>query len=163
MMDTIFGSQIGKDLQIYVDDMIAMLKKTVDHVKDLRETFENARKHNMRLNPAKCSFGLTSEKFLRFLVFQRWIEADPTQIKVFLDMRDPTSINEVQKLTGYIAALRRFIPQASKRCLPFFQVIKNALRTTPFCWNDECRQSFEALKEFLTIPPIPTRAVFEKR
>lgn len=60
MMDTVFGSQIGKNLQIYVDDMIAMSKVAVDHINDLRETFENARRHGMRLNPTKCSFGLTA-------------------------------------------------------------------------------------------------------
>lgn len=113
----------------------------------------------MRLNPAKCSFGLTAGKFLGFLVSQRRIEADSSQIKAVLDMQDPKSLKEVQKLAGYIAALRRFIPRESKRCLPFFQIIKNASRTTPFHWNNECKQSFEALKDFLTTPPILARAV----
>lgn len=67
-------------------------------------------------------------------------------------------MKDVQKLTGYIAALRRFIPQASKRCIPFFQVIKEASKMTPFRWNEECKQSFEALKDFLVTPHVLTRA-----
>lgn len=78
MMDTIFGSQIGRNVQVYIDDMITKSKSTKDHVSDLRETFTNVRRHHMRLNPAKCSFGLTSGKFLGFLISQRGIEIDPS-------------------------------------------------------------------------------------
>ncbi|XP_074356705.1 uncharacterized protein LOC141696464 [Apium graveolens] len=70
MMDKIFTSQIRRNMLIYVDDMITKSKISSDHVLDLREIFENARKNNMRLNPAKCSFGLTAGKFLGFLVTQ---------------------------------------------------------------------------------------------
>lgn len=130
-----------------------------DHVSDLRETFTNIRRHHMRLNPAKCSFGLTSGKFLGFLISQRGIEIDPNQIKSINNLKDPTSIKEVQKLTGCIAALRRFIPHASKRCLPVFRIIKDSSKSRKFLWSEECKKSFIALKEFLTNPPILTRAL----
>ncbi|XP_074352689.1 uncharacterized protein LOC141691836 [Apium graveolens] len=159
MMDTIFGSQIGKNMLIYMDDMITKFKLTVNHSLDLRETFENARKHNLRLNPSKCSFRLISGKFPGFLVTQRGIEANPAQTKAILEMEDPKSIKDLQKLTGCIAALRRFIPQSSKRCLPFFAVIKRASRSTSFEWNNECKSSFAELKAFLTNPHILTRPI----
>lgn len=113
----------------------------------------------MRLSPAKCSFGLTSRKFLGFLISQRGIEIDPNHIKAINDMKDPTSVKDVQKLTGCIAALRRFIPQASKKCLPFFQTIKEASKARTFSWNNECKQSLIALNEFLKNPPILTQAL----
>lgn len=62
-MDTIFAHQGGRNVQIYVDDMIVKSIKATEHITDLIETFENVRKHNMRLNPSKCSFGLTGGSF----------------------------------------------------------------------------------------------------
>ncbi|KAL8145759.1 hypothetical protein AgCh_003781 [Apium graveolens] len=113
----------------------------------------------MRLNPLKCSFGLTSGKFLGFLVSQRGIEAVLSQIKAISEMKDSSTIKEVQRLTGSIAALRRFIPQASKKCSPFFKVIKEASRNKKLIWDDQCKESFEAIKAFLTRAPVLARAL----
>lgn len=73
-MDTIFSSQIGWNIHIYVDDMIVKSVKASDHISELIETFKNIRKHNMRLNPLKCSFGLSGGKFLGYLLTHRGIE-----------------------------------------------------------------------------------------
>ena len=64
-------------MEVYVDDMIVKSKKRDYHDIDLRESFENIRKYKMRLNPAKCSFGVASGKFLGYMLTQRGIEADP--------------------------------------------------------------------------------------
>lgn len=95
MMDIIFGAQIGRNIQVYIDDMIVKSKLAKNHVLDLRVTFENVRRHNMSLNPSKYSFGLSSRKFLGFLISQRGIEADPAQIKAIIEMSDPTSVKEM--------------------------------------------------------------------
>ncbi|XP_074327673.1 uncharacterized protein LOC141665583 [Apium graveolens] len=95
----------------------------------------------------------------RFLVSQWGIEADPSQIKAISEMKDPSTINEVQRVTGCIAALQRFIPQASKKCSPFFKVIKEALKNKKLIWDDQCKESFEVLKTFLTSPPVLARAL----
>lgn len=133
MMDTVFGSQIGRNVQVYVDDMITKSKQAHNHVVDLRETFENVRRHNVRLKPTKCSFGLTSGKFLGFLISQRGIEADLIQMKAITEMQDLTWFKEVQKLIGCIAALRRFIRQASKKCAPFFRSSRRPIKLEKFC------------------------------
>ncbi|XP_074346591.1 uncharacterized protein LOC141685386 [Apium graveolens] len=143
MMDEIFKNQLGRNLEVYIDDMIKKSKISSSHSLDLRETFENVRRNNMRLNPLKCSFGLTFGKFLGFLVSQRGIEADPSQIKVISEMKDPSTIKEVQRLTGCITALRRFIPQAFKKCNPFFKVIKEASKNKKLMWDDQ--SEYEAL------------------
>ncbi|XP_074374330.1 uncharacterized protein LOC141714711 [Apium graveolens] len=129
-MDKIFSSQIGRNMLIYVDDMITKSKVAFDHVTDLREMFTNAMKG---------------------------IEADPAQTKAILEMSKPRSIKDLQKLTGCIAALRRFIPQSSKRCLPFFSAMKKASRSSQFEWNEDCERNFMELKMFLTNPPVLTR------
>ena len=89
----------------------------------------------MKLNPAKCAFGVLAGKFLGFIVNHWGIEANPDKIKVVLDMPSPSGIKEVQHLTGRIAALSRFVSRASDNCQPFFQVLKKA-----FQWDAKCEE-----------------------
>ena len=103
----------------------------------------------MKLNPAKCAFGVSAEKFLGFIVNNRGIEANPDKIKAILDMPSPSSIKEVQRLTGRIVALSRFVSRASDKCQPFFQVLKKA-----FQWDTKCEEAFSALKAYLSSPPV---------
>ena len=103
----------------------------------------------MKLNPAKCAFGVSAGKFLGFIVNHRGIEANPGKIKVVLDMPSPSGIKEVQRLTGRIAALSRFVSKASDKCQPFFQVLKKA-----FQWDAKCEEAFTTLKTYLSSPPI---------
>ena len=103
----------------------------------------------MKLNPAKCAFGVLAGKFLGFIVNHRGIEANPDKIKAVLDMPSPSGIKEVQRLTGRIAALSRFVSRASDKCQLFFQVLKKA-----FQWDVKCEEAFTALKTYLSSPPI---------
>ena len=70
------------------------------------------------------SFGVASGKFLGFMVSQRGIEANPEKVRAIIDMTSPKTVKEVQKLTGRIAALNRFISKATDKCLPFFKTLK---------------------------------------
>ena len=93
-----------------------MLVKTKDeenHLEDLKETFETLRRYPMKLNPSKCVFGVSSRKFLGFMVFQKGIEANLDKIKAVLEMTPPRTIKEVQSLTGRVAALNRFVSRAT--------------------------------------------------
>ena len=103
----------------------------------------------MKLNPAKCAFGVSAGKFLCFIVNNRGIEANPDKIKVVLDMLPPLNIKDIQRLIGRIAALSRFVSKASNKCRPFFQVLKKA-----FQWDAHCQEAFTALKTYLSSPPI---------
>ena len=78
----------------------------------------------MKLNATKCTFGVSSGKFLGFLVNYRGIKANPEKISALLNIRAPNTVNEVQKLTGMVAALNRFISRCSDRCHPFFLALK---------------------------------------
>ena len=80
----------------------------------------------MKLNPTKCAFGVSAEKFLGFRVNSRGIEANPDKIKVVLDMHPPSNAKDIQRLTGRIVALSRFVSRSSDKCQPFFQVLKKA-------------------------------------
>ena len=103
----------------------------------------------MKLNPAKCAFGVSTGKFLGFIVNNRGIEANPDKIKVVLDMLPPSNIKDIQRLTGRIVVLSRFVSKASDKCRPFFQVLKKA-----FQWDSHCQEAFTALKTYLSSPPI---------
>ena len=83
----------------------------------------------MKLNPKKCTFGVWSGKFLGYMIDQRGIEANPDKIRAILQMQSPTTIKDVQKLTGCIAALTRFMSMSVGKCLPFFKLLK---RKMPF-------------------------------
>ena len=110
----------------------------------------------MRLNPSKCAFGVESGKFLGFMVHHRGIEANPEKIQTLVDMKSPTKVKDVQRLTGCIASLNCFIARATDRSLPFFKALKKG---ADFVWTDECEQSFQELKVYLGRVPLLSKPV----
>ena len=128
LVNRMFQKQIGTSMEVYIDDMLVKSTTAELHIAHMFEAFQILREYNMKLNPAKCAFGVSAEKFLGFIVNNRGIEADPNKLKVVLDMPPPSSIKEVQHLTGRIVALSRFVSRASDKCQPFFQVLKKAFQ-----------------------------------
>ena len=82
MMTRMFEPQLGKNIEVNIDDMVVKNKVVFEHVGDLGHIFETLRKHKLRLNASKCSFGVGSGKFLSYIVTHRGIEVNPDQIKV---------------------------------------------------------------------------------
>ena len=146
LVNHMFRPQIGRNVEVYVDDMLVKSQDEGRHLDDLQETFETLRQYHMKLNPSKCAFGVSSGKFLGFMVSHRGIEANPDKIQAILDMKPPQNTKEIQSLTGRVAALNRFVSKATDKCLPFFKVLKKA-----FEWTDECQRAFEDLKVYLTM------------
>ena len=126
LVNHMFRPQIGRNVEVYVDDMLVKSLDEEKHLDDLQETFDTLRRYNMKLNPSKCAFGVASWKFLGFMVSHRGIEANLDKIKAILDMKSLQNIKEVQSLTGRVAALNRFVSKATDKCLPFFRVLKRA-------------------------------------
>ncbi|GKU94475.1 hypothetical protein SLEP1_g7971 [Rubroshorea leprosula] len=122
----VFRAQIGRNLEVYVDDIVVKSSRAEDHLTDLTETFNNLRSCSMKLNPAKCTFGVELGKFLGFMVSRRGIEVNPEKIKAIEEMKSPRSTKDVQRLVGRIAALHRFISKSTDKCLPFFKVLRTA-------------------------------------
>ncbi|XP_063948099.1 uncharacterized protein LOC135152193 [Daucus carota subsp. sativus] len=104
----------------------------------------------------ECAFGVGSGKFLGLMVSKRGIEANPDKIKAILDMEPPKSIKDVQKLTGRIAALGRFISKSGDKCLPFFKALK---KVKDFEWTSESQEAFEQLKKYMAEPPLLSKPV----
>ena len=120
LVNRMFQKQIGTTMEVYIDDMLVKSTAAELHIAHLSGAFQILREFNMKLNPAKCAFGVSARKFLGFIVNNRGIEANPDKIKAVLDMPSPSSVKEVQRLTGRIAALSRFVSRSSDKCQPFF-------------------------------------------
>ena len=121
-----FSKHIRRNVEVYVDDMLVKSKEEKDHLDDLKEMFDTLKQYSMKLNPAKCTFGVSSRKFLGFMVSHRGIEANPENVRAILKMSSPKMIKEVQSLTRRVVALNMFISKATDKCLPFFKTLKQA-------------------------------------
>ncbi|XP_034200611.1 uncharacterized protein LOC117615606 [Prunus dulcis] len=138
-------------MEVYVDDMLVKAPKRADHIKNLAEAFSLLCQYRMKLNPNKCTFGVSSGRFLGYLVTQRGIEAHPRQIKAILEMKSPSTVKEIQSLTGRAATLNRFLSRSTDKCRPFFETLKKGQRDKS---DEECEVAFHNLKTYLTSPPL---------
>nr|AAD20101.1 putative retroelement pol polyprotein [Arabidopsis thaliana] len=129
LVNQMFAPQLGKTMEVYIDDMLVKSTRSADHIDHLKACFETLNKYNMKLNPAKCLFGVTSGEFLGYIVTKRGIEANPKQIRAILDLQSPRNKKEVQRLTGRIAGLNRFIARSTDKSLPFYQLLRSANKT----------------------------------
>ncbi|GKV49513.1 hypothetical protein SLEP1_g56262 [Rubroshorea leprosula] len=148
--------QIGRNIEVYVDDMIVTSVRAEDHIDDLDETFQNLRRAQMKLNPLKCTFAVESGKFLGYVVSKKGIEVNPEKIEAVQQMEPPRTVKDVQRLTGRVAALHRFIARSAEKCLPFFKALREPKN---FQWTDACQQAFDELKRYLASAPLLSKPV----
>ena len=151
LMRIALGAQMGRNAEAYVDDIVVKSREGDTLLKDLEETFASLRKVNIKLNPAKCVFGVPSGKLLGFLVSHRGIEANPDKIKALEGMQPPRRLKDMQRLAGCMASLGRFISKFGERALPFFKIMK---KSGTFRWTPEADKAFEDLKRYLASPPV---------
>lgn len=95
MVTRMFREQIGKTVEVYIDDMVVKSKKPDEHISNLAEVFEILRHHKLHLNAAKCAFGVGSRKFLSFMIACRGIEVKPNQIKTIQQLSPLSNPKEV--------------------------------------------------------------------
>jgi hypothetical protein len=148
-----FKKQLNKNVEAYVDDIVVKTRNSDTLIADLEETFASLREYQWKLNPNKCVFGVPSGKVLGFIINHHGIEANPEKISAITNMNAPTCIKDVQKLTGCMAALNRFISRLGERGLPFFKLLKHQEK---FMWTPEADQALAQLKDFLSKPPVLT-------
>jgi hypothetical protein len=157
MISIVLHYQLRRNILAYVDDIIVKSIRRCGHIRDLAETFANLRVVNLKLNPEKCVFGIQKGNVLGCLVSTKGIEANPDKIKEIIEMQEPASVKDIQKLTESVAALNRFIPKVAERNLPFFQLLRSSKN---FQWSEAQSQAFKDLKEYLAnmtklCPPEP--------
>jgi ribonuclease HI len=130
-----------------MDDIVVASKSKEDHLANLAETFANMRDARLRLNPEKCIFGVHQGKILGYLVSHHGIKANPTKIQSIINMTPPQSARDVQRLTGRLAALNRFISKSTERSLPLLKTLRGA---KDFTWGPEQAAAFASLKQHLS-------------
>jgi hypothetical protein len=109
MMQNCLRSQIGCNIQVYIDDVVITTRKEESLISDLAETFDNLNRYKLKLNPTKCSFGVSVGQLLGFLVSARGLEANLEKIQTILTMGKPMKLHDIQKLAGHVVTLSRFV------------------------------------------------------
>ena len=148
---TLFHDMMHKEVEFYVDDMMIKSEIREGHFEALDKFLTRLEKYNLRLNPKKCIFGITSGKLLWHIVSERGIEVDPDKIKAIQEM----PILKIEKdVRGFIKKLQYisgFIAKLTMVCDPVFKLLR---KNQPVEWNEECQKAFEKIKEYLTSPPV---------
>ena len=150
-MQKIFEDMMHKIVEWYVDDLVVKSKNRQDHLQDLRNVFDRLRRCQLKMNPLKCAFGVTSGKFLGFIVRHRGIEIDQAKIKAIQEMPEPKNLKELRGLQGRLAYIRRFISNLAGRCHPFSHLMK---KDASFEWDESCQKAFQSIKNYLSSPPV---------
>ncbi|KAL0325263.1 UNVERIFIED_CONTAM: hypothetical protein Sradi_5095600 [Sesamum radiatum] len=131
VMQRIFDGMLHKNMECYIDDLVVKSKKREDHLHNLRKVFERLRRYQLKMNPSKCAFGVTSGEFLGFIVRQRGIEIEQANIDAILRMPKLRNIHELKSWQGKLAYLRRFISNLAGHCQTFSQLMNKGV---PFQW-----------------------------
>jgi hypothetical protein len=152
-MRRVFGELIGRIIKAYVDDIIVKSKKTGDLVPNHTEVFAKLRQHRLKLIPEKCVFGVPRGMLLGFVMSERVIKANLEKISAIMDMGPIMNLKGIQRVTGCLAALSRFIARLGERSLPLYKLMK---KSDHFTWTLEAQEALDSLKNMLKTPPILT-------
>ncbi|GKC32786.1 reverse transcriptase domain-containing protein, partial [Tanacetum coccineum] len=150
LVDKAFDSQVGRNIEVYVDDLVIKSHTEAEMLRDIDETFRTLRKINMKLNPKKCTFRAVEGMFLGYMISPEGIKPCPDKTKVVLQLPSRRVIKEVQSLNGKLASLNRFLSKSAKRSLPLFKTLKKYIKKSDFHWTPEAEQAFKQLKQHLS-------------
>nr|GEX43832.1 reverse transcriptase domain-containing protein [Tanacetum cinerariifolium] len=164
LVGTAFQSQIGTNLEAYVDDMVIKSNCEKMLIADIAKTFDNLRRINMKLNTKKCSFGVEEGKFLGYMVTSKGIRANPKKTKAIADMQSPQTLKEMQSLSGQLAALKRFLSRSAEKSLPFFETLKDITKENKdeYRWTKSAEKAFQEMKQCIVGLPLLTTPVKEE-
>ncbi|XP_076893594.1 uncharacterized protein LOC143545302 [Bidens hawaiensis] len=146
-MDIAFKGQIGRNLEVYMDDLVIKSVEEDQMLRDIEETFETLKSINMKLNPAKCSFGMEEGKFLGVIVKDADFKANPDKVQAIARMPSPSSLKEVQTLNGRLVSLNRFLANHAAKSHPFISTLRNCIKKAQFKWIAEAEQAFLEVKK----------------
>ncbi|XP_035840174.1 uncharacterized protein LOC118487436 [Helianthus annuus] len=156
LMDTVFSEDIGKTVEVYMDDLVIMSHEEETMLNNIQRTFDSLRSVNLKLNPTKCSFGMEEGKFLGFIVTRDGFKVNPEKVQAIQLMPSPATIKEMQRLAGRLAALNRFLANHAAKSYPFISTLRNCGKKTPFQWTPEAEATFKQMKECLIQLPTLT-------
>ncbi|GJR11972.1 reverse transcriptase domain-containing protein [Tanacetum coccineum] len=145
LVDKAFDSQVGRNIEVYVDDLVIKSHTEAEMLRDIDETFCTLRKINMKLNPKKCTLGAVEEMFLGYMISPEGIKSCPDKTEAVLQLSSPRTIKEVQSLNRKLASLNRFLSKLAERSLPLFKTLKKCIKKVTFIRHQK-QKSLQATK-----------------
>ncbi|XP_022027412.1 uncharacterized protein LOC110928683 [Helianthus annuus] len=155
-MNETFSDAIGKYIEVYMDDLVIMSKEESTMLANIQKTFNTLRSVSIKLNPAKCSFGMEEGKFLGFIVTKDGFKVNPEKVQAIERMPSPSNIKDMQKLAGRLAALNRFLANHAAKSFPFIKTLRNCMKKSQFQWTPEAESAFHEMKDCLIKLPTLT-------
>jgi hypothetical protein len=152
-MNLIFHDLLGIVLEVYIDDVIVKLDNMDGHLADLCLALERMRRYGLKMNPLKCSFGVSAEKFLGFIIHEHGTKIDPTKIESINKVHPPQCKNNTQTFLGKVNHLRRFISNLSGKISAFAPILR-LKNEAEFTWGADQQRTFENIKRYLSSPPV---------
>lgn len=125
LVDKVFKTQINRNVEVYVNDILIKSKERKSHAKDIKDTFDNLRNSGIKIKPSKCIFGVNKGKFSVYIITSEGIKSNPDKVEAIKNLEIPKNLKEVQSLNGKIEALHRFISCSTDKCKAFFKLTKN--------------------------------------
>ncbi|GJT95357.1 reverse transcriptase domain-containing protein [Tanacetum coccineum] len=154
LVDRAFQKQIGRNLEVYVDDLVIKSHTEEEIIRDIEETFKTLRQINMKLNPKKCTFGMQEGMFLGYKVNAEGLKVCPDKADAVLSLPSPGCLKDVQKLNGKLASLNRFLSKSAEKSLPFFKTLKKCTKKSDFQWTQEAEIAFKQMKKLIAELPM---------
>ncbi|GJY87233.1 reverse transcriptase domain-containing protein [Tanacetum coccineum] len=154
LVDKAFHKQIGRNLEVYVDDLVIKSRTEEEIVRDIEETFKTLREINMKLNPKKCTFGIEEGMFLGYKVSTSGLKVCPDKVDAVLSLSSPKCLKDVQNLNGKLASLNRFLAKLVEKSLPFFKTLKKCTKKSDFHWTTEAEEAFKQMKRLIVELPM---------
>ena len=135
VVTTIFHDLMHKTMEDYVDDTLVKSTQHNTHLQDLGSILDHMEKFNLRLNPKKYAFGVTSGKLLGFILSIKGIEVDPKKIQAIMDMPPPRNISQMRGLKGRLQSIHRFISQLEDSSQNFTKTLHKGVK---YNWSQDC-------------------------
>ncbi|GJS51916.1 reverse transcriptase domain-containing protein [Tanacetum coccineum] len=155
LVDKAFQKQIGRNLEVYVDDLVIKSRTEEEVIRDITETFKTLRQINMKLNPKKCT-SMQESIYLGYKVSTNGLRACSKKADAVLSLPSLRCIKDVQKLNGKLASLNRFLSKSAEKSLPFFKTLKNCTKKSDFQWTPEAEEAFKQMKKLIAELPTLT-------
>ena len=145
-MTVIFHNMMHQELEDYVDDIVVKSRRREEHFHVLRKVFERCRAFKLRMNPLKCAFGVSSGKFLGFLVHSRGIDVDLAKATTIATMKLPAMVKELKSFLGKVLYIWRFIPGLASITSTFTMLLR---RGQSFEWGEAQQMAFKRLQQII--------------
>ncbi|GKC27054.1 reverse transcriptase domain-containing protein [Tanacetum coccineum] len=156
LVDKAFQKQNGRNLEVYVDDLVIKSRTEEEIIQDIAETFKTLREINMKLDPKKCTFRMREGMFLSYKVNADELKVCPDKADAVLSLPSPGCLKDVQKLNGKLASLNRFLSKSAERSLPFFKTLKMCTKKSDFQRTQEAEVAFRQMKKLISEFPMLT-------